>query len=168
MTESKHPWYREPMVWLLIALPAVVIAGTVFAIVLATRAGGGDAFPSAVRRTAQIQADDLAPDRKAIALDLHGSLSIDPSTGAVWLALENLPASTLKLHLDLIHPARAAEDMSTDLVRAGENFAGRIENATGKVWSVLVSDAESTWSVTGRFDPATNSATLAPALSEAN
>lgn len=166
MTESKRPWYREPMVWLLIALPTLVIAGTFFAIALAVRAGGGDAFPSAVRRTAQIQAEDLAPDRNAIALDLHGSLSIDPATGAVWLNLENLPATTLKLRLDLIHPARAAEDISTDLVRAGENFAGRIDNATGKVWSVQVSDADFTWRVAGRFDPATNSVMLAPALSE--
>ncbi len=154
------------MVWLLIALPSLVIAGTVFAIVLAVRAGGGDAFPSAVRRTAQIQAEDLAPDRAAIAMNLHGFLRIDAATGAVRLELANLPPATLKLHLDLIHPARASEDRSADLVRSGEVFVGRIEGAAGRVWSVQVSDAEATWRIAGRFDPATNAATLAPALSE--
>ena len=154
------------MVWLLIALPTLVIAGTFFAITLAVRTGSGDAFPSSVRRTAQIQAEDLAPDRAAIAMNLHGSLRIDAATGAVRLELANVPPATMKLHLDLIHPARAAEDLAADLVRAGETFAGRVEGAAGKVWSVQVSDAENTWRVAGRFDPATHSAALAPALSE--
>jgi hypothetical protein len=163
---SARPWFREPMVWMLIVLPVIVIAASIVTIVLAVRSGGGDVYPSEVKRTAQIQVEDLSADRRAIELGLNGSMTIDAATGAVALTLANAPEATQKLRLDLIHPAQASSDLSAELVRSGDGFVGRIDNAAGRTWSVHVSDAEATWRVAGRFDPASNTALLAPALAE--
>ena len=166
MLKNERAWYREPMVWMLIALPSIVIAASIITIVLAVKSGGGDVYPSMVKRTAQVQVEDLAADRTAIAMKLSGMFRIDAATGSVRVELAGVPAEVNTLHLDLIHPAQASADMSADLVRAGETFVGRIDNAAGKVWSVELRDAQGNWRIAGRLDPQTNATTLAPALSE--
>lgn len=168
MTEAKtpQPWYREPMAWVVWGLPAVVVVAAIATLVIAIRAGGTDAWPAQVRRTAQVQIEDLAPDRAAIAMNLKGSLSIDAATGAVRVRLENLPATVMQVRLDLIHPARADGDAQVSLVRNGDQFLGRLAVPATQVWSVQASDPDGAWRVAGRFEPGRGEAALTPALSE--
>lgn len=161
-----RPWYREPMVWMVIGLPTFVVGAAIATLVIAIRAGGTDAYPAAVRRTAQVQVEDLAADRAAIALGIAGTLAIDADTGAVRVALENVPSSTVRIRLNLIHPARADGDMELMLVRSGDAFLGRLETPAVQVWTVQASDAQGAWRVTGRFEPGAGTVALAPALSE--
>lgn len=163
---SPRRWYREPMMWLVVGLPAAVVVATFVMVTVALRAGGTDAWPAQVRRTAQVQVEDLRADRAAIQLDLHGSLAIDADTGAVQVELANVPAQTLQLQLDLIHPARAAGDASIQLVRSGERFLGRLPLPLAPVWSVQVSDPEGSWRITGRYESGHGAVALAPAFSE--
>lgn len=161
-----RPWYREPMAWMVIGLPAIVVGAAIATLVIAVRAGGTDAYPAQVKRTAQIQVEDLAADRTAIAMNIAGTLSIDADTGAVRVALDNVPASTVQVRLDLIHPARAEGDVQLMLVRSGDAFLGRLEAPAVQVWSVQAADTDGSWRVTGRFEPGLGTVALAPALSE--
>lgn len=161
-----RPWYREPMAWMVWGLPAFVVLAAIATLVIAIRAGGADAWPAQVRRTAQVQVEDLAADRAAIALGLKGRLAIDADTGALRLRLENVPAGTLHVRLDLIHPARAAGDAQATLVRSGDAFIGRLDVPATQVWAVQASDAQGAWRVAGRFEPGLGEVALAPALSE--
>ncbi|MCX7556260.1 FixH family protein [Xanthomonadaceae bacterium JHOS43] len=163
---ASRPWYREPMVWMVWGLPAIVVVAALATVTIAVRAGGTDVWPAQVRRTAQVQVEDLAADRTAIAMNLKGALAIDQATGAIRLRLENVPATTLQLRLDLIHPARAEGDMQLSLVRSGDQFLGRLGVSATQVWSVQVSDPDGTWRVAGRFEPGRGEVLLMPALSE--
>ena len=161
-----RPWYREPMAWMVIGLPAIVVGAAIATLAIAINAGGTDAYPAQVKRTAQVQVEDLAADRAAIAMAIRGTLAIDADTGAVRVALDNAPVSTMQLRLDLIHPARAAGDVQLMLVRSGDAFLGRLDVPAAQVWAVQASDADGTWRVTGRYEPGLGEVLLAPALSE--
>ena len=78
-----RPWFREPLVWLVIGLPAMVVVAGVWTLVVAARAGGADSVPDTVRRTAQVQQADLGPDREAARLGLEAELAVDASSGAL-------------------------------------------------------------------------------------
>lgn len=161
-----RPWYREPMVWLVFGLPSIVVIAGIVTLVIAIRAGGNDAYPAQVRRTAQIQVEDLAADRAAIALGIRGTLAIDADTGAIRVLLDNVPAATVQLRLDLIHPARADGDVRLVLTRSGDAFLGRLAMPVAQVWSVQAGDVDGAWRVTGRFEQGDGETVLAPALSE--
>ena len=167
-SHEPRPWHREPMVWLVLGLPALVVAAGIATLVIAIRAGGTDAWPAQVQRTAQVQVEDLSADRAAIAMGLAGALRIDPATGAVQVRLDGVPPGTLQVTLDLIHPARAEGDAQLNLVRSGNVFLGRIEGPATGVWMVQVRDPEGAWRVAGRFEPGVAEVALAPALSEAH
>ena len=76
MTAPPGRWYREPMVWLLVALP---LASVVATLALLRIGGAGpplDAVPDDVRRSAQVQQADLAPDERALALGLSAPATV--------------------------------------------------------------------------------------------
>ena len=63
--------WREPMVWLVFAIPALAIVFTVTLLVVASRSSGtNDAVAARVQRTAQVQVADLGPDATARQLGL--------------------------------------------------------------------------------------------------
>ena len=56
---KSSPW-REPMVWLLVAIPALAVFASVALLVAADRtSGNNDLVPDNVRRTGQAQVADL-------------------------------------------------------------------------------------------------------------
>ena len=61
---NTQPASREPMLFLVIALPAAAVAAGIATLVLAM-GGAGDAGDARVRRVAQTQTADLAPDLAA-------------------------------------------------------------------------------------------------------
>jgi hypothetical protein len=115
MSMRRAAW-REPMVWLLLAIPAgAVVAG----IGTMRVAGGGlDAAPDAVRRTAQAQVADLAPDARAAHLQLRATLRI-ADDGHVSVALP-APSRPHEVTLRFVHPTRAALDRRWTRTGAGE------------------------------------------------
>lgn len=161
-----RPWYREPMLWLVVGLPFIVVVAGFVTLFVAIRAGGADAYPSEVRRTAQIQVESLAADQAAIARGIAGSLAIDPDTGGIRVVLENVPGDVVQVRLSLIHPARAEGDSELMLTRSGDAFHGRIATPLAQVWSVRVSDVEGGWRVGGRYEQGRRAVRLAPSLSE--
>ena len=75
MTTTPARWFREPTVWLLVALPLASVVATIALF----RAGASgvplDAAPDAVTRSAQVQQADLDADHRALALGLSASFN---------------------------------------------------------------------------------------------
>ena len=110
---------RNPVLWLVVGLPAVVIVASLTTLYIAINAGGSDAIPDEVRRTAQIQTTELGPDERAATLKLsavfsvrEGHVEVLPASGALVddKALRGQP-----LRLLLQHPTLAAEDRELKL-----------------------------------------------------
>lgn len=164
-TQPARPWYREPMVWLVIALPLTAVVAGLGILTIAIRSGSTDAVPDVVRRTLQIQDADIAADRRAIELGLQGELSIDPLTGAIQASLRGVPEPTSAMTLRLLHAGRASRDMELRLVRAAEGWHGRIDGTAGQAWNIELSALDGSWRVGGRLDPGATHSELIPMLS---
>jgi uncharacterized protein len=162
-----RPWYREPMVWLVIGIPFTSVIVGITLLTLAIRSGSADAVPDPVRRTLQIQDTDIAADRRAIALGLRGELRVDPETGALQVRLSPLHADAAPtLVLRLLHAGRASMDQELSLVRSGELWLGRVDKMQGQAWNIEVAAADGSWRVGGRLDPGARSSELIPMLAE--
>jgi hypothetical protein len=156
---------REPMFWLVWGLPAVVVAASIATLVIALRAGGADAVPAEVRRTAQIQVEDMQADLEAQRLVLHGELHRARDTGALRLALSGtaLPDDP-QLRLRLRHPALAQSDRELMLVRSNDEWHGRIELDVAHAWNLELQPLDARWRLTGRLAQDAASAPLQPRL----
>lgn len=169
MTTPSSPW-RQPVVWLVIALVAAAVAGGVAMVFIASGDGAVDAVPDQVRRTAQVQVADLGPDESAQREGLSAIVRIDAKGGFI----EALPVSgrfdrAAPLRLNLQHPLRASEDVSLDLLPGGDSWradAGEalLAASTAHDWKLQLSDAGERWRLRGRLPKGQRAAHLKPAL----
>lgn len=164
-----RPWFREPLVWLVIGLPAVVVAASVWTLVIAINAGGADSVADTVQRTGKAQVSDLGPDREAARLGLAGRLAVDLDSGALRVELQGAAADAQPalLWLELRHPVRA-EDQRLPLSRAGEAWQGRLPPAASEGvphdWILRVAPEDVAWRLAGRLEAGAAEATLNPAV----
>ncbi|SDD17193.1 FixH family protein [Aquimonas voraii] len=162
---NARPWFREPMVWLVIALPLTAVVAGLSTLAIAIRSGSNDAVPDVVRRTLQIQDADIAADRRAIELGLRGELSIDLETGAIAARMQGLSDGVPSLTLRLLHAGRASRDLEIRLIQSGEAWHGRVDGAAGQAWNIELSSPDHSWRVGGRLDPGATRSELMPMLS---
>lgn len=161
-----RPWYREPMVWLMIAFPLSAVIAGLSTVAIAVRAGGADAVPEAVRRTAQVQIADLAADQRALALGLSASVELDVGTDAVRVTLIGDAEPPLRLQLTAVHPTTAAADAALPLVRQGDVFLGRFAADRGHDWKLVLAPDDGAWRLIGRLPAGVMRARLHPALTD--
>ena len=125
MTTPRAAW-REPIVWLMLAIPfASVLAG--FQTLRVAHADGMDAEPDAVRRTAQAQVADLAPDLRAAELGLHATLRVDANGRPVVEFADN-SALTLRL----VHPTRTERDLQWNVASPSSRRPGESRGPRGE------------------------------------
>jgi hypothetical protein len=150
--------WREPMVWLMLAIPfATVVAG--MQTLRVARAGGMDAEPEPVLRTGQTQVVDLGADRRAAALGLVATLRVD-ARGVPGIAVD----AAGPLELTLVHPTRTAGDLRW--IRDGDGaWSGPPlpRDARGR-W--VLEPATHDWRLVGRWPAADGIASLQPAVAE--
>jgi len=139
------PWYREPLVWLVLAIPAAaVIAGAVM-LVLANATWDGLVADDYYQRGLQIDRA-LARDAEAARLGLE-AVVVFPAPGIVEARFPAVDeaATTLsgaRLNLRFARAARAGNDVRTFLTReAGGVWRGTLpELAPGKWYVELGND----------------------------
>jgi hypothetical protein len=171
--------WRNPMLWLIVGLPAAVVVAGLATLAIAVESGGSDAIPDDVRRTAQIQTTELGPDERAAALKLSAVLSVDTTEGAT--ALELLPATgalfdaastegralrAQPLRLLLQHPIRAAEDRELRLLPTARGW--RVEYALdgSHDWRLQVMPEGGAWRLHARLPAGRRGVLLAPSIDE--
>lgn len=164
-TNGARPFWREPMVWLVLGIPLASIVAGVGLVVVAVRSGGSDAIGDEVKRVSQIQTTDLGPDHAARRLGLLAVIKV--SDGMV----EVLPASAgfdraASLHATFEHPLHAAADLQLQLQPSelGWRAEQRIDGSHD--WRVRLAPNDGSWRLLGRLPRQQQAARLAPALGD--
>lgn len=162
MAPGGSPW-RQPVMWLVVALPLAAVLASALLITMAIRSGGDDAVADPVRRTSQIQETDLGPDATAQSLGLSAVLRIEPNL------LEVLPATGefdrgAPLLLNLRHPTRASDDLALRLVPSANGWRLARHIADDHDWRVQLQPGNGAWRLLGRLPKGQRATRLAPAL----
>ena len=162
--DTKRAAWREPMVWIVFAIPAVAIVFTVALLVYASRSSGtNDAVADRVQRTAQVQVADLGPDATAKQLGLIAAVRQSGDR------IEVLPVAgtfdrSAPLTLSLRHPSRADDDRETTLAPTKDGWQAALEIELDHDWNLQLAPANGRWRLQGRWTANHPAATLRPAL----
>lgn len=162
-TSSKRPVWREPMIWLVVALPVMAVIGGIAMLVISTRAGNTDAVADKVQRTAQIQTSDLGPDERARQLALRAVVRVTPKRVQVFAAGGTFPKDA-PLHLTLLHPNRSEEDRTLVLKRDALGWSSALELDTSHDWKLQLADPQHGWRLQGRLPRGQQAAVLESSL----
>lgn len=152
--------WRQPLLWLVLALPAATVVAGFTTLGLAA-AGPDTSGDAAVKRTAQAQVEDLAPDLAAAHAGLAATLYVDRAHGEVAIAL---PPDTAAATLVLRHPVDAALDRTLELARSGNRWLTRTPAPLAGAWRIELHGKDDAWRLDGRLARDADAATLAPRL----
>ncbi len=167
MTEKQKKAHREPMVWLIVALPAaVVVAGLVTLGIAIQHRDGGEVRDEVSRMGRVLQEADLGPDEQAARLRLtallrerDGRVEIVPMAGT-WQRQN-------PLRLLAEHPTDSALDRTLELTpQPGGTWlsSAPFEDERQHDWKFVLSDTGDTWRLRARMPKDQLSAVLTPAV----
>lgn len=159
--EQVSKW-RNPVMWLVAGLPVLSVVAGISLVVVANR-DSTDAVPDHVRRTAQIQVADVGPDATAQQAGLTAIVRSDAGV------LEVLPVTgdfdrARPLRIALLHPAKAAEDVTLELAPVETGWRTQAQVDPAHDWNVRLEAADGAWRLLGRLPKGEHAAHLRPAL----
>jgi hypothetical protein len=164
-TTPRAAW-REPMVWLVAAIPAAAVIGTFALLYVASRSSGtDDAVADQVKRTAQVQVADLGPD----AMARQRRLSAVVRQGAD--IVEVLPVNgdfdrSAGVELLFNHPARADLDRRVVLAPTKTGWRGNADIDLSHDWNVQLGPTDGGWRLQGRWLANQQAVYLQPAVED--
>lgn len=167
MEPESSPW-RQPIVWLMVALVGAAIAGSVWLLKVAGNGDSIDAVPDEVQRTGQTQQTDLGPDAVAAQRKLGAIVRIDVEKGFV----EVLPVNgdfdrAAALNLRLHHPTRAELDLSLALDATDTGWRADAKPQVDHDWLVQLGPVDGeAWRLRGRMPKGQLAAQLRPSLDD--
>ena len=160
--EPKRPWYREPWVWLMIALPMTAVIASMFTIYKAVSTADGLVVDDYYKRGKAINMD-LARDAAAVRYQLKASIDIDLRDNRVQLLLESAAMeSPATLTFSLLHPTQAGYDQVLVLQHGGDGvYAGAIDELVRGNWYLQLEADD--WRLSGSMRiPQTETTVLLP------
>lgn len=161
----KTPWYRQPLVWLLIAIPgsSVIVGFTLY--YLAVVSFDGMVVDDYYKEGMEINRV-LRRDHKAAALGLSADLHLDAATHLVrlQLAYKHGFKPPLQLNLQFLHATRAGFDQQVALIHKGHGlYVGALPALRPGSWYLEVGDPQ--WRLSGELLKADDKKTrLQPAV----
>lgn len=155
--------WREPMMWLVFGLPAVVVVAGVAMIPMFGDSQAIEDVLDEVHRTGQIQQTDLAPDLRARELNLSAHLLVTGDTIELRPVSGTLPAGEV-LELTLEHPSLATRDLTVQLQPTQGLWRAQAQLDGTHDWKLALAPGDGAWRLTGRLAHAEVSALLAPRL----
>jgi hypothetical protein len=113
-----RPWYREPLVWLIISLPLTAVIAGFFTLYLAIISKDGLVVDDYYQKGKEIN-KSLARDRAAAQHGLRAGVSLDAAKQDVVVQLSAAKGQRLPDRLDLrwLHATRAGFDRTQILIR---------------------------------------------------
>jgi len=156
-----RPWYREPMLWLVIALPALAVAGAIASVVTAF-ATRDSVVADEFRKEGLAINRDPARDLAARRLGVSATLTAGDGLWSVRLA-PGAAAPPAQLVVVLSHATRAELDRLVTL-RAGADgsYQAPLEALAPGHWYLELSPADRSWRLTGEFVDRVGTLTLRP------
>ena len=154
----------EPMVWLVIGLPAASVFAGFWLLSAAMRSGASDSVRDDVTRTGQIQQVALGPDQRARAMHASALLTVAESSADVFVVSGNVDRKQA-LVLLLSHPTDQSKDRQLTLHFSGSGWQAPARLVAGHDWLVQLSPPDGSWRLHGRLRAGESSVYLSPALS---
>ena len=112
MTDSQNKWYRQPMVWLVIAIPlSAVIVGSIL-LTLSIQTFDGLVEDDYYKKGKEIN-QVLARDEYALQNGIEAAVSMDAATGIIVIDLSSEAnyVFPVQMGLSLLHPTVSAQDV---------------------------------------------------------
>ena len=160
---AARPWYREPMLWLTIAIPLLTIPAGLATWYIAAHGGGSDAVGDEVRRIGQMQTADVRPDSAAARLGLSAQAEVQAGRMRVQIVLSD-SGDVGALTLELRHAADAALDQVVSLEALGEGrFAAPVDALGSGAWNARLVSSDG-WRLSGRLQTGAAAFALVPAV----
>ena len=161
-----RPAWREPMVWLMLGLPAACLLAIALTLRSAADPDATAISNDRVARTAQVQTTDIVADRRAEELGLRAILARDDRQ--LRLQLEVPGARPARLRLLAAHPTRAALDVVIWLQpQADGSWQAEMSDVHGwpaadSAWSLSLTPEDASWRIDGHLQPGQAETELAP------
>ena len=146
---ANRPWYREPIMWLVVAIPlsAVLVGAVMLTISISTFDGlVEDDYYKKGMGINQI----LDRERRAETLGLESRLELDPGSGRATLDLTGNPGLIYPagVSLSFRHATRSGKDLSVPLrFNAGNRYEGEFSGLEQGKWYLALETEE--WMLTG-------------------
>lgn len=145
-------WYRQPLVLMLIFLPASVVVASFVTLYLAIRSDDGLVEDDYYQRGKEINRV-LDRDHAARRYGLHAQLLLEPARGRVTVRLAAASVSALRparLELKLFYATRAGKDRVVTLLRTPDGVYQGVISAPGPGrWNVQLAAAD--WRLSGEL-----------------
>lgn len=161
MTNLKRKWYQEPMVWLVIAIPAsAVIVGSIMITLSVTTFDGviEDDYYIKGKEINQV----LARDEFALDNEITANVLMDEQTGIITVALNNATSYQFpdQLGISLLHPTQSRRDVKLLLSKGpdGRYYSELLNPLTDGRWYFRISEPNwrlqklISWPVSGAFE----------------
>ncbi len=146
---AKLEWYRQPMVWMLIAIPLAAVAMGVTIFILAVVSDDGIVADDYYRRGLQIN-QSLARDRVAARHGLNAVVKLDTDEKVIHaeLGADQSFRFPEQIRLNLSHATRSGRDLNLTLAQTAQRSyqAGLPELSLGR-WYVQLHSGE--WRLNG-------------------
>lgn len=160
-TENTSGVRRNPVLWLVLAIPAATILAGIWTLVVVSGKSAVDADPDPVRRTAQIQVASIDADAEAARRGLDATLRIDVDSALVRLGQATGPQAPV---LQLVHPLESSLDRQLRLLPDPGGWRTETAVAGTHVWQLRLVAADGSWRLVGRYHPGDTEVELTPAL----
>ncbi len=158
-------WYRQPFVWMLVAIPASSVVMGVVMLTLSIVSYDGLVVDDYYKRGLEINRE-IRRDTAAASLGLRAGIAVHPGRRLVEVTLSSrrTPAGfPQRLKLRLLHPTRSGFDQLITLEHVENGrYAGPVGRLEPGDWHLHLETQE--WRLLGRMPvPGTGRADLAPA-----
>ncbi len=163
---DRKPFWKTPMMWLVLGLPAASVVAGITLVVIAVRSGGTDVVRDDVQRVSQIQTANLGPDTVATELGLSAVVRLDEAGFVEIIPVTGDFPSDQPLRLVLQHPTRAGEDVQFDMTPGGNGWRNDSEIDGSHDWILQVSPPDGSWRLQGRLPKQQMAARVAPSLQQ--
>lgn len=120
---ASQPWYKNPMVWLVIFFPVLAVVGGIITIMIAMNTEDGLVVDDYYKKGLEIN-QVIDHDLKAKELGLSALTSINTQSGEITVSLTSISElpETEQLSIRLIHRTRSGQDQQTMLNQSAEQF----------------------------------------------
>lgn len=166
ITKRERPWYRQPLVWMVIAIPGSSVLAGIVMLVLAAASYDGLVVDDYYKRGLEINRE-LERDRAAALLGLNAGVVFDSRSWDIRVRVTSRDPRALlpsRLTLRLVHPTRSGLDRDIALRLSGEGrYSGSLDRLEPGHWHLQL-ETEA-WRIVGRMPvPGTGLSDLSPAV----
>ena len=144
MSTDIRPWYREPLVWLVIAIPALAVVVGLSMLGYSIASYDGLVVDDYYKEGKAIN-QRLERQRRAAELGLEARLEFRPDLGQLSLVLDGNPGLAYpdRLRLSFHHSTRSNLDAITEPVRSGDRlYSSPLPQLVNGKWYVVLENEQ--------------------------